>query len=49
MSITDVEMRGYDGGSKQIVVRALELILGRLRAKLQGYLFKHLACLQEPS
>ena len=34
---------------KQIVVRALELILCRLRAMLQGYLFKYLACLQEPS
>ena len=33
----------------QIVVRTLELILCRLRAMLQGYLFTHLASLQEPS
>ena len=32
----------------QIAVGALELILCRLRATLQGYLFKYLACLQEP-
>ena len=41
--------KGVYGGTNQIVVRALELILCRLRATLQGYLFKHLACLQEPS
>ena len=33
----------------RVAVRALELILCRLRAMLQAYLFKHLACLQEPS
>ena len=33
----------------RVAIRALELILCRLRAMLQGYLFMHLACLQEPS
>jgi len=33
----------------RVAVRALELILCRLRAMLQAYLFKHPACLQEPS
>ena len=33
----------------RVAVRALELILCRLRAMLQGYLFKYPACLQEPS
>ena len=33
----------------QVVVRALALVLCRLRPMLQGYLFKYFACLQEPS
>jgi len=33
----------------RIAVRALELILCRLRAMLPAYLFMHPACLQEPS
>ena len=32
----------------RILVRALELILCRLRVMLQGYLFMDPACLQEP-
>merc|ERR1712078_239422 len=35
--------------ANRVAVRALELILCRLRAMLQGYLFKHPPCLQEPS
>ena len=46
---TGLEIRGYDGSANQTVVRALALILCRLQAMLQGYLFKHPACLQEPS
>ena len=37
------------GGGNQVVVRALELVLCRLRVTLQGYPFQYLACLQEPS
>ena len=33
----------------RVAVRALELILCGLRAMLQGYIFQHPACLQEPS
>ena len=34
---------------KRIAVRALQLILCRLQAMLQGYLFMYLVCLQEPA
>ena len=33
----------------RVAVRALELILCRLRAMLQAYFFKHPTALQEPS